>query len=227
MPTHGAELITVEQPTEGPSLNLPRRKSLPLSSQTQCHNSASRPPARRVCLEAFMCVNKCFSVKRFNNHLAGPPDRQDEGSALFFFLFKRCLLSDYNVLFQEQLSQVLVAAFVFPMSDHSGVVAIKQEGQLTHNERCQTQNREEKADVSYWIDTDMMVQYEEREALHGFICKGRCKTDQIKRNIDSVRLRLSVCAKREKGQKHDLGVHVRQKVSDCVRIVTGCQSMTK
>lgn len=144
MPTHGAELITVEQPTEGPSLNLPRRKSLPLSSQTQCHNSASRPPARRVCLEAFMCVNKCFSVKRFNNHLAGPPDRQDEGSALFFFLFKRCLLSDYNVLFQEQLSQVLVAAFVFPMSDHSGVVAIKQEGQLTHNERCQTQNREER-----------------------------------------------------------------------------------
>lgn len=144
MPTHGAELITVEQPTEGPSLNLPRRKSLPLSSQTQCHNSASRPPARRVCLEAFMCVNKCFSVMRFNNHLAGPPDRQDEGSALFFFLFKRCLLSDYNVLFQEQLSQVLVAAFVFPMSDHSGVVAIKQEGQLTHNERCQTQNREER-----------------------------------------------------------------------------------
>lgn len=144
MPTHGAELITVEQPTEGPSLNLPRRKSLPLSSQTQCHNSSSRPPARRVCLEAFMCVNKCFSVMRFNNHLAGPPDRQDEGSALFFFLFKRCLLSDYNVLFQEQLSQVLVAAFVFPMSDHSGVVAIKQEGQLTHNERCQTQNREER-----------------------------------------------------------------------------------
>lgn len=144
MPTHGAELITVEQPTEGPSLNLPRRKSLPLSSQTQCHNSVSRPPARRVCLEAFMCVNKCFSVMRFNNHLAGPPDRQDEGSALFFFLFKRCLLSDYNVLFQEQLSQVLVAAFVFPMSDHSGVVAIKQEGQLTHNERCQTQNREER-----------------------------------------------------------------------------------
>lgn len=144
MPTHGAELITVEQPTEGPSLNLPRRKSLPLSSQTQCHNSASRPPARRVCLEAFMCVNKCFSVMRFNNHLAGPPDRQDEGSALFFFSFQRCLLSDYNVLFQEQLSQVLVTAFVFPMSDHSGVVAIKQEGQLTHNERCQTQNREER-----------------------------------------------------------------------------------
>lgn len=97
MPTHGAELITVEQPTEGPSLNLPRRKSLPLSSQTQCHNSASRPPARRVCLEAFMCVNKCFSVMRFNNHLAGPPDRQDEGSALFFFLFKGvcCLTTMY------------------------------------------------------------------------------------------------------------------------------------
>lgn len=87
MPTHGAELITVEQPTKGPSLNLPRQKSLPLSSQTQCHNSASRPPARRVCLEAFMCVNKCFSVMRFNNHLAGPPDRQDEGSAFFFFFF--------------------------------------------------------------------------------------------------------------------------------------------
>lgn len=38
---------------------------------------------------------------------------------------------------------------------------------------------------------------------------------------------MSECVKCGKGQKHDLGLHVRQKVSDCVRIVTGCQSIIK
>lgn len=69
----------------GPSLNLLRQKSLPLSSQTQCHNSALRLPVRRVCLEAFICVNKCSPW--WGSTIISQVCLTDKKRCLFFFCF--------------------------------------------------------------------------------------------------------------------------------------------
>ena len=108
----------------------------------------------------YLC-KQMFSVMRFNNHLTGPPDRQEEVS--IFFFKGACCLSDYNVLFQKQLSHF--RCFCFQMSDHSQVFAIKLEGAAdaqwvvsnTTLYKIITKGRQ-----LHWINTLMVIQCGER-----------------------------------------------------------------
>ena len=90
----------------GPSLNHCRQKSLPLSSQTQCHNSALSLPACPICLEAFTCARK--RSPWWGSTISPQLHLTDEKQIWVFFSH----LSDYNVLFQ-QLTEFTFHCFGF------------------------------------------------------------------------------------------------------------------
>lgn len=110
--THRAELITVGQPTEGQVSISWGKRVCPLSSQTQCHNSALSVPLRPNMFGSIYLCKQMFSVMSFNNHLTGPPDRQEEVSYFYLFFKDVCCLT---TMYYFSNSFHIVTAFVFKL----------------------------------------------------------------------------------------------------------------
>lgn len=119
--THRAELITVEQPTAGQVWISWGKRVCPFHLR---HNATTPPrgsPVCRVCLEAFICVNKCSPW--WGSTIISQVRTTDKRRYLFYLFFSKAVCR-LTTMYYFSKSFHICAAFVFRMSDHGEVFAI-------------------------------------------------------------------------------------------------------
>lgn len=147
-----------------------------------------------------------FSVMRFNNHLAGLPDRQEQVSIFFSFsklsvVSLQCIISVTAFTFSQffflsnEWSQSSLCSQTRRAADAQWVISNTH----THTHKKILGNHNKKAD-SFIELLQIGRNGAMREALSWLICKEQYKTIFIKLNIDSMRRTVKMYEMRERSK---------------------------
>lgn len=144
-----------------------------------------------------------FSVMRFNNHLAGLPDRQEQVS-IFFFKAVCCLTTMYYFSNSFHIFTVFFLSNEWSQSSLCSQTRRAADAQwVISNTHTHTQkilgNHNKKAD-SFIELLQIGRNGAMREALSWLICKEQYKTIFIKLNIDSMRRTVRMYEMRERSK---------------------------